>query len=251
MPPKLLYCQICKRPSETWIKLCPKCKRYNSYGTRGGGLIVNSTSVDLLVEVRNPSGVDVFDDCMAGGIVIPSCVLMAGIAGAGKSTMALQIGGGLARSGLRVAYVCKEEEPAAIATRARRVDAVHERLDLIRADDVEAALFAASTYDVAIFDSIQRLGVTAGMITGPKTKILISQLSKEGEIHGPRSNEHDPDALLFCEYDPMKEERILISTKNRGAETKKIPYILDATGVHARPAPKPRKRARNEEDFPR
>jgi len=233
----VFHCLTCRRASAAWQSLCPQCGRYNSYSVDGGGLVVKSTSVDAeetRLDIRR-TGVQFYDEVMGGGLVMPSCVLIGGIAGAGKSTMILQIVGGLAAAGLRCAYICAEEDPAMVIARGRRIGVLHENLDLIRTTDPDTAVTVASTYDVAVYDSIQKLGCTASMLALPRTRILVSQLNKQGDVSGERTNEHDPDALVFCDFNPADETRVLVSSKNRNGELKKAPYTLGAFGAVGMP----------------
>ena len=257
----LFHCLVCRSTCETWQNVCPKCGRFNSFSVQGGGVVIKSTTTDVAHTVtRQKTGCAVFDAVMHGGIVMNSCVLIAGIAGGGKSTMILEVAGGLAREGLRVAYVCAEEDPGAVVDRARRVGAVHDRLDLIRTTDASTAIEIAGSYDVAVYDSIQKLGVTAGLLLVPRTRILVSQLNKLGVVAGERGNEHDPDVLAFCDYSPEDKTRALSCTKNRHGELMQAPYTLGEFGVAGMPCktcnmltvpckcPPKKKRRRGEEE---
>jgi DNA repair protein RadA/Sms len=231
----VFLCRICQFKSELWTNRCPACGRFNALASSQGSIIVKSTSPDVPPIARQVTGVGVFDDVMLGGLVLGSSVIIGGIAGAGKSTMVLQVAGGLARAGMRVAYVCAEEDPTAVITTGRRVGAIHENLDLVRTTDGGEALMLAASYDVAIYDSIQKLHLLAGDIATPRTRILVSQLNKMGEIVGERSNEHDPDTLLTADYFPGEDKRILVSTKNRHGILKEAPYDLTDVGAVGRP----------------
>jgi DNA repair protein RadA/Sms len=227
------HCSVCRFESPAWIAQCGACGRYNSFSVDGGGFIVKSTSLDVAETTldRRVSGIPIFDEVMGGGLVLPSCVLVAGIAGAGKSTILLQVVGGLAATGLRCVYICAEEEAARVIARGRRIGALHENLDLVRTTDPDHAVSIASGYDLAVYDSIQKLGCTAGMLTAPRTRILVSQLNKQGDVRGERTNEHDPDVLLFCDFNPADDKRILLTSKNRDDELRKAPYTLTGTGA--------------------
>lgn len=234
------HCTACRHRAKTWIKRCPGCGRFNSFSTHAGGIIVKSTDEAAPEHVRTPTGVGVLDRVLLGGIVRPSAIILAGIAGAGKTTMILQALAGLAAQGIRCGYLSAEEEPQNLILLARRVGAVHDRVDFIRADDFDAAMQAAAAYDVAVYDSIQKLRIDADAITMPKTRIMISQLNAEGVIKGERANEHNPDVLLFCDYDPSTGERFLESTKNRHGKLEKHSYLLTDIGVESEPPPKKR-----------
>jgi len=258
----LYRCAFCRFESPSWTNICPTCRRYNSIGANLGALIIKSTSPDIPPIARQITGIGIFDDVMLGGLVLGSSLLIGGIAGAGKSTMILQVAGGLANAGLRIAYVCSEEDPTTVISVARRVGAIHENLDMIRTTDGGEALALVKSYDVAIFDSIQKLCLMAGQIIAPRTRILVSQLNKMGEVVGERSNEHDPDVLLTADFNPNDGARILETTKNRHGPLRKGPYELTDGGALGFPCkscgqcvipckcpPKKRKKRGEEEQF--
>lgn len=228
-------CSFCRYESLAWANTCPKCSRINSLAINQTATIVKSTSPDVPPISRQPTGVGVFDDVLHGGLVLGSSLLIGGIAGAGKSTMILMVAGGLARAGLRVAYVCSEEGVNAVIACGKRVGAIHDNLDLIQTTNGGEALALAKGYDVAVYDSIQKLQIMAGQIVTPKTRILVSQLNKMGEVVGERSNEHDPDVLVTADFYPSDDKRILLTTKNRHGALRQAPYELTDVGAIGMP----------------
>src|SRR5207245_122789 len=71
------------------------------------------------VEPLGPLGE--LDRVLGGGLVQGSVVLVGGDPGIGKSTLALQACGALARQGLPVLYVAGEESPEQVRLRAERL----------------------------------------------------------------------------------------------------------------------------------
>lgn len=229
-------CKHCGTSSVAWLPQCAQCRYFNSLVSEQDDRIIRSTDPRVPTDhERWPTGVPIFDAVLLGGLVRHSIVILGGIAGAGKSTLLSMVAGGLAASGKRILYVCAEEEIQAVVTRGKRTGSLHDRLDLIRTVDAGLAMRMGREYDAVIFDSIQSLGVLAKDIVAPKTRVLVTQLNKEGDIHGERGNEHNPDTILFCDYDPQTEKRQLLSTKNRHGALKAAPYLLTDLGVVGMP----------------
>src|SRR5207237_706277 len=71
--------------------------------------------------LRRSTGLGELDRVLGGGLVQGSVVLIGGDPGIGKSTLALQACGALARQGLPVLYVAGEESPEQVRLRAERL----------------------------------------------------------------------------------------------------------------------------------
>lgn len=192
-------CRVCKRTYPKFQPRCDSCRMFNTVRKQVESLIVSSTTemVEYTSEMWE-TGDPIWDGAF-GGLPKNYAVLVAGMAGVGKSTIVMQAAGGLARNGKRGLYVCGEEHIAQTIARAKTVGAIHKNLDMIPgASDWDDILRAARKYDFAIYDSIQKLGVQSSACVEPSTRILISQLNGEGAIAQGRDNEHDPDVLAFC-----------------------------------------------------
>jgi len=181
------------------------------------------------------------DRVLGGGLVRGSVVLLGGEPGVGKSTLLLQMAGGLGNLGAPVVVASAEESAHQVAMRAERTGVVAARVDLVSDDDVDAivALARETEPDVLIVDSIQTVGVSeipsapggvaqvresaARLIRLAKTSgivvVLVGHVTKEGGLAGPKILEHMVDVVLYLEGDPDRGFRVLRSNKNRFGAT--------------------------------
>ena len=178
---------------------------------------------------------------LGGGLVRGSVVLLGGEPGVGKSTLLLQMAGGLGGLGASVVVASAEESAHQVAMRAERTGVAAEGVELVSDDDVDAIVALARDHGpaVLIVDSIQTVGVTeipsapggvaqvresaARLIRLAKTSgivvILVGHVTKEGGLAGPKILEHMVDVVLYLEGDPDRGFRVLRSNKNRFGAT--------------------------------
>lgn len=64
-----------------------------------------------------PTGFDVLDDVLGGGLRAGNLILLAGAQGLGKTTFCLQVARGAARAGREVVYFCFEHDPGELLER--------------------------------------------------------------------------------------------------------------------------------------
>jgi DNA repair protein RadA/Sms len=181
------------------------------------------------------------DRVLGGGLVRGSVVLLGGEPGVGKSTLLLQMAGGLAIQGEHVILASAEESAFQVAMRAERIGMGTDNVDLVSDDDVDAivALARSAHPSVLVVDSIQTVGVSeipsapggvaqvresaARLIRLAKTTgvivILVGHVTKEGGLAGPKILEHMVDVVLYLEGDPDRGFRVLRSNKNRFGAT--------------------------------
>jgi DNA repair protein RadA/Sms len=191
--------------------------------------------------VRVPTGWGEFDRVLGGGLVPGSALLLGGEPGVGKSTLLLQVAGGLAARGSRVLLATAEESVDQVAMRAQRLGVVGPGVDLISDDDVDMIVDVAGDRrpDLLVVDSIQSVGVpevpsgsggvsqvresAARLIRLAKTTgialVLVGHVTKEGGLAGPKILEHMVDVVLYLEGDPDRGFRVLRSNKNRFGAT--------------------------------
>jgi DNA repair protein RadA/Sms len=190
---------------------------------------------------RLATGLPEVDRVLGGGLVHGSVVLVGGEPGVGKSTLLLQVAGGLGEAGERVIMASAEESSHQVAMRAERTGVVSENVELVSDDDVDAivALAEESQPGVLVVDSIQTVGVpeiqsapggvaqvresAARLIRLAKTTgvvvVLVGHVTKEGGLAGPKTLEHMVDVVLYLEGDPDRGFRVLRSNKNRFGAT--------------------------------
>lgn len=202
---------------------------------------VSLDSARSVSQERIPTGWSEVDRVLGGGLVRGSAVLLGGEPGVGKSTLLLQLAGGLASQGLPVLIASAEESVDQVAMRAERLGVSGSGVDLVADDDVDAivALAATSTPVMLVVDSIQTVGVgeipsapggvsqvresAARLIRLAKTTgvalVLVGHVTKDGGLAGPKILEHMVDVVLYLEGDPDRGFRVLRSNKNRFGPT--------------------------------
>ena len=190
---------------------------------------------------RLATGWSEVDRVLGGGLVRGSVVLLGGEPGVGKSTLLLQMAGGLGNLGSSVVVASAEESAHQVAMRAGRIGVTAEGVDLVSDDDVDAIVTLAREAEPAalIVDSIQTVGVSeipsapggvaqvresaARLIRLAKTTgivvVLVGHVTKEGGLAGPKILEHLVDVVLYLEGDPDRGFRVLRSHKNRFGAT--------------------------------
>jgi DNA repair protein RadA/Sms len=243
-------CDSCGYRSPKWMGFCPQCNSSDpltevsgpapSSKQRSARAVSISDATASQVE-RLPTGWGEVDRVLGGGLVHGSVVLLGGEPGVGKSTLLLQMAGGLARVGASVVIASAEESAHQVAMRAERTGVAAPGVDLVSDDDVDAiiALTREIEPSVLIVDSIQTVGVTeipsapggvaqvresaARLIRHAKTSgvvvVLVGHVTKEGGLAGPKILEHMVDVVLYLEGDPDRGFRVLRSNKNRFGAT--------------------------------
>jgi DNA repair protein RadA/Sms len=195
-----------------------------------------ASQVDRLV-----TGWGEVDRVLGAGLVRGSVVLLGGEPGVGKSTLLLQMAGGLGANGGSVVIASAEESAQQVAMRAERTGVSASGVELVSDDDVDAIVALAREVrpDVLVVDSIQTVGVpeipsapggvaqvresAARLIRLAKTTgtvvVLVGHVTKEGGLAGPKILEHMVDVVLSLEGDPDRGFRVLRSNKNRFGAT--------------------------------
>ena len=190
---------------------------------------------------RFSTGWPEIDRVLGGGLVRGSVLLLGGEPGVGKSTLLLQLGGGMSSGGSKVMIASAEESVEQVALRAGRLGVADEDVELVADDDVDAlvALAKQSRPDLLIIDSVQTVGVreiasgpggvsqvresAARLIRLAKTTgiavVLVGHVTKDGGLAGPKILEHMVDVVLYLEGDPDRGFRVLRSNKNRFGAT--------------------------------
>lgn len=209
-------------------------------------------------DARIQTGYQELDRVLGGGIVRGSFVLVGGDPGIGKSTLLLQMAGGLANRDAKVLYVSGEESIDQTGLRAERLGlmegrptelvtlAAESQLEVIR----EMAL--AEKPDVLIVDSIQTVFLSdltsapgsvaqvrecaASLMNLAKgfgiSVFVVGHVTKEGQIAGPKVLEHMVDTVLSFEGDKTHAFRLLRALKNRFGATHELGvFAMDSRGL--------------------
>jgi DNA repair protein RadA/Sms len=198
-----------------------------------------------------PTGIGQLDAVLGGGLVPGSVTLLGGEPGIGKSTLMLQVLAAVARRGRRCLLVSAEESPNQVHQRAERLDGLVPNVWMVSETTLAGTEAAVQEIqpDLLVIDSIQTIWDQAvdsapGSVVqvrgcahqlaamakagGPAT-ILVSHVTKEGTLAGPRVLEHLVDTVLSFEGDRHHALRLLRSVKHRFGPTGEL-GLFEMTG---------------------
>jgi DNA repair protein RadA/Sms len=256
---KTVYvCQNCGAQRSRWEGKCTDCGAWNSFveelqvaevKTRGWSTgsekekTVSAKPVSLdqsLEEVRMTrfdTGYEELNRVLGGGLAKGSFALLGGSPGIGKSTLLLQMAGGLAANNHKVLYISGEESVVQTGSRAHRLGIRSANIEIGAESNLHTIMDLARSKrpDVLVVDSIQTVYMSdlqaapgsvsqvrecAGHLMGLAkqdqiTVILIGHVTKDGSIAGPKVLEHMVDCVLSFDGDISYNFRLLRSLKNR------------------------------------
>lgn len=187
---------------------------------------------------RVKTNINELDRVLGGGLVQGSVVLIGGDPGIGKSTLLLQTADSLAKNKNQVIYIAGEESIDQVRLRAKRMGVVEETIEIAATTNVSEiinSVKAGSRPTIVIIDSIQtmfleelssapgtvsQVRAAAGELTifakkNNITLLIVSHVTKDGQIAGPKVLEHMVDTVLYFEGEKDLHFRILRSIKNR------------------------------------
>ena len=213
--------------------------------------------VNLNSDDRYKCGIGEVDRVMGGGFVSDSVNIITAPPGQGKSTLLLSIANHLADLGKTVLYISSEESSKQIKSRANRVlkDGISDNLyicDTKESNNIKP-LVEQLDADVVILDSISSfrsddIASPAGSVTQvrnvsdiiielckgsskPRMSLIVAHVTKDDELSGARSLEHDVDAVMYLEGERDEELRILRTVKNRFGELDTGLFIMTEDGL--------------------
>ncbi|WP_413586865.1 DNA repair protein RadA [Bdellovibrio sp. HCB274] len=259
---KTVYtCQNCGAQRPRWEGKCSDCGAWNSFveelqleepKTRGwstgsAGTVEKSSnpgkpvSLDQSLEAikldRFSTGFQELNRVLGGGLAKGSFVLLGGSPGIGKSTLLLQMAGGLADNKHKVLYISGEESVSQTGSRAHRLGIRSPLIEVGAESNLHNVMELArhKKPDVLVVDSIQTMYLSdlqaapgsvsqvrecAGHLMGLAKNegiavILIGHVTKDGAIAGPKVLEHMVDCVLSFDGDTSYDFRLLRTLKNR------------------------------------
>ena len=262
---KAYVCTACGHAIGRWVGKCPECGEWGTLGevpTSSGGLtLVGAPQPVVLGEIgdetlrRIPTGIGELDRVLGGGLVEGSLVLIGGEPGIGKSTLVLQALAHLSTTGSAL-LITGEESAAQVAGRGRRLAASCAAVQVLAETRLEAVISTIEAHrpTVCAIDSVQTLvsdrvegaygsvtqvrQATAELVRIAKSLgtviILVGQVTKDGNLAGPRTLEHLVDCVLTFDGDHLREHRVLRSSKNRfGSTDETALFSMGADGLTA------------------
>lgn len=189
--------------------------------------------------VRVLTNIEEIDRVLGGGLVKGSTILIAGDPGIGKSTLLLQISFMLSKSQRKTFYISGEESVSQIHIRAKRIGFQKGLVKVASASNIMNIIKTAENKknmpEFIIIDSIQTMyseGIpsVAGTISQIRaslsaltifaknhniTLLIISHITKDGQIAGPKLLEHMVDVVCYFEGEKDSQYRMVRTIKNR------------------------------------
>ncbi len=254
----LFICSNCDAQFTKWTGRCLECGKWGSIEKSQAPMstaqkksknpndnyaatkTVGLNEIEGKNTLRVKTGISELDRVLGGGLVPGSLIVLGGEPGIGKSTLALQ----LAAATPNTLYLSAEESIEQIKLRADRLHIASETLRLGNETDVETIIATIQTTKptLAIIDSIQTIssGEVEGepgnvnqirasavkLLEATKTTgtavVLVSHVTKDGTITGPKTLEHVVDTVLYLEGDRHHDYRILRTVKNRFGATDEV-----------------------------
>ncbi|MEI7974143.1 MAG: ATPase domain-containing protein, partial [Bdellovibrio sp.] len=169
-------CQNCGCQRPRWEGRCPECGAWNSFVEESFAAVspvhedrqswVGDTAVVSLDQAmeqvdipRDSTGIAELDRTLGGGLARGSFVLVGGPPGIGKSTLLLQLSGGLAARGRKVLYVSGEESVQQTSGRAHRLGVRSPLITVASEANLNQIKAQIEKLDpeVVVIDSIQTL----------------------------------------------------------------------------------------------
>ncbi len=262
---KTIYvCQNCGAQRPRWEGKCSDCGAWNSLveeltseeaKTRGWSLgssiekgQTRVVSLDQHLEAqtlrRFQTGTSELDRVLGGGLVGGSFNLLGGSPGVGKSTLLMQMAGGLAKNGQKVLYISGEESIEQTGSRAQRLGVrtanvqvasesnLHVILDLCR-QQKPSVVIVDSIQTIFLPDlhaapgSVSQVRECAGHLMGLAKNegmavLLIGHVNKDGAIAGPKVLEHMVDCVMSFDGENSQNYRLLRCLKNRFGATHEL-----------------------------
>ncbi len=252
----LFVCESCGAQFFQWHGQCPNCKEWGKLKEKElldtkekrqkkAPAFYSLPSIQTEKDIFLSSGSKIIDSFLGQGLVLGSVILLGGEPGIGKSTFLLQLMSGFCKNNKKALYISGEESLEQIKLRASRLNINTKNIYLSKANLLEDVLNLIENFQEGSFvaiDSVQTLidegvegvagsvsqvkSVSSKLIEITKRKniitVLVSHVTKEGQIAGPKLMEHMVDVVLYLEGDKQYNFRILKALKNRYGSSNNI-----------------------------
>lgn len=254
----IFACSNCGAQFQKWVGRCLECgkwgtieksqksirqladKNHDENDNYAPAKLSNLNEIKNENTIRTKTNINELDRVLGGGLVAGSLILLGGEPGIGKSTLALQLTGLLSPA----LYISGEESAEQIKMRADRLNIKSAGLKIGNESNIETiiATIKKERPALTIVDSIQTVSSIesegeAGNLAQVRacavklmelaksehlTVVLIGQVTKDGNVAGPKTLEHLVDTVLYLEGDRFHQFRILRTAKNRFGSTDEV-----------------------------
>lgn len=227
----VFVCKECGSDYSTWKGQCDACEQWNT-------ITKFNTKPKATVNIEEDESQEFINSCieeLKRVCLLPrkSLILLGGEPGIGKSTLMCQLA---AKVDGKCLYLCGEESSAAVKERIKRVCKTEKLVICVPFFFIEALEPLLQKYkpDLVILDSIyttrsenenniQSKDVIFQLSSLARNYnfcgLLVSHITKDGIIAGPKTLEHMVDIVLYIEGDRYGPMRLLRSIKNRFGPT--------------------------------
>lgn len=242
-------CVECGYSDSKWLGRCPRCNEWDTFVETGkfeekpakckdilDTKAQNLSDVETSRRDRVKTGFEGFDRLLGGGIVEGEVILFGGPPGVGKSTMFLHLADKLGKAGYKVLFVSGEVNPRQLKIHADRLKVNGKNITVIGSGDLVEVekIIEEIKPDMLFIDSIQAVvdseyAGSPGSLKQVKKSgqkltaiakntglmVFISgQITKQGDIAGPKVLEHIVDAVIYMDY-LDGDNRVVSAAKNR------------------------------------
>ncbi len=260
----IFTCNNCGAQFQKWVGRCLECGKWGTIEKEQKAIAKEQPSennftpakLSNLNEIKNENTIRIktniseLDRVLGNGLVPGSLILLGGEPGIGKSTLALQLTGLLSPA----LYISGEESAEQIKMRADRLNIKSAGLKIGNESNIETIITTIKKErpTLTVVDSIQTIfsidsegeagnlaqvrACTVKLMEMAKsehlTVVLIGQVTKDGNVAGPKTLEHLVDTVLYLEGDRFHQFRILRAAKNRFGSTDEVGvFTMEENGL--------------------
>src|SRR3990167_6832310 len=264
-------CGECGHEALKWSGQCPNCRGWNTMremkiertaarGIRKAAVsnaqAVRASEIPSKILARINFSMPTVEKVLGGGVPYGGLFLFGGDPGVGKSTLLLKIASQIKQ---KVLYVSAEESLEQVKDRAVRIGGNLDNLFFLAESNLDAIVSVIDKEQpiLVVVDSIQTVydpafPSTAGSLVQVRectlrlqllakqkniSFLIVSHVTKDGNIAGPRMLEHIVDGVFYLEQE-SEDMRLLRAVKNRFGTTTEIAVLqMRSHGIVEVPQP--------------